>query len=67
MTILNFLLILVNTLILVSGQFLWKLGGMKRGASFHSIQDIISLFLSAYILRVLSLYGIETVLCIYPN
>lgn len=65
MTILNFLLILVNTLILVSGQFLWKFGVMQREASFQSIQDIVSLFLSPYILTGLSLYGVATVLWLF--
>ena len=65
MTIINFLLILANTLILVSGQFLWKFGLMERETSFKSIQDIISLFFSPYILSGLSLYGVATVLWLF--
>ena len=65
MTIINFLLILVNTLILVSGQFLWKIGLLQRETSFQNLQDIISLFLSPYILSGLSLYGAATVLWLF--
>lgn len=65
MTIVNFMLILANTLILVSGQFLWKFGLMDREASFKSIQDILSLFFSPYILSGLSLYGAATVLWLF--
>lgn len=65
MNITNFILILINTLILVSGQFLWKYGVMQRNVSFQSIQEIASLLLSPFILGGLALYGIATVLWLF--
>ncbi|EHL79073.1 EamA family transporter [Bacillus smithii] len=65
MTPINFVLILVNTLILVSGQFLWKYGMMKSGQSFSSLLGILKLLLSPYILTGLILYGAATVLWLF--
>lgn len=65
MSFINFILILTNTLILVSGQFLWKYGMMQRNVSFQSIQDIMSLLLSPFILSGLVLYGFATVLWLF--
>ncbi|MED1421241.1 EamA family transporter [Bacillus smithii] len=65
MTPINFVLILVNTLILVSGQFLWKYGMMKSDQSFSSLLGILKLLLSPYILTGLILYGAATVLWLF--
>jgi drug/metabolite transporter (DMT)-like permease len=65
MSILNFFLIFINTLILVSGQFLWKFGLMGRTNSYQSIEGVIKLFLSPYIISGLFLYGAATVLWLF--
>lgn len=61
----NYLLILLNTLILVSGQFIWKYGMMKNEASFSSVTDILKLLFSPYILTGLTMYGFATVLWLF--
>jgi drug/metabolite transporter (DMT)-like permease len=65
MSILNFFLILINTLLLVSGQFLWKTGLQHNESGFSSLRTIVQLMLSPYILGGLVLYGIATVLWLY--
>ena len=65
MSLTHFFLILLNTLILVSGQFLWKMGMMKQEPSFSSIGEIIKLLFSPYILSGLTLYGFATVLWLF--
>lgn len=65
MNIFNFFLIFINTLILVSGQFLWKFGLMGRTDSYQSIGGIIKLFLSPYIISGLFLYGMATILWLF--
>lgn len=65
MAIANLALILANTLILVSGQFLWKLGMQKNPGSFESLSGILRLFLSPYVLTGLFMYGAATVLWFY--
>ena len=65
MSLTHFFLILLNTLILVSGQFLWKMGMMKQQPSFSSIGEIIKLLFSPYILSGLTLYGFATVLWLF--
>lgn len=65
MTLFNALLILLNTLILVSGQFLWKIGMTNRSVSFDSIGAIIRVLFSPYILSGLFLYGMATVLWLF--
>lgn len=65
MSILNFFLILVNTLILVGGQFLWKFGLMGRSDSYESVGGVVKLFLSPYIVSGLFLYGLATVLWLF--
>ena len=65
MSLTHFFLILLNTLILVSGQFLWKIGMMKQEPSFSSIGEIIKLLFSPYILSGLTLYGFATVLWLF--
>lgn len=59
------LIILANTLILVAGQFLWKMGMTKHEHSFGSIIDIIKMLLSPYILSGLIMYGVATVLWLF--
>lgn len=65
MTLFNGLLILLNTLILVSGQFLWKIGMTNRSVSFDSLGAIIRVMLSPYIISGLFLYGMATVLWLF--
>ncbi len=65
MTLINGLLILLNTLILVSGQFLWKIGMTNRSVSFDSLNAIIRVLISPYILSGLFLYGLATVLWLF--
>jgi len=65
MTLINALLILLNTLILVSGQFLWKIGMTNRTVSFDSLGAIIRVMLSPYIISGLFLYGMATVLWLF--
>ena len=63
--IINYVLILLNTLILVSGQFLWKFGMMNKENSFSSVGEVIKLMLSPYILSGLTMYGFATVLWLF--
>lgn len=63
--IINYVLILLNTLILVSGQFLWKFGMMNKENSFSSVGEVIKLLLSPYILSGLTMYGFATVLWLF--
>lgn len=65
MTFNNFLLILLNTIVLVSGQFLFKFGLQSKNASFESIVSIIKMFISPYIISGLGLYGLATVLWLF--
>jgi drug/metabolite transporter (DMT)-like permease len=65
MNIKDFGVILINTLLLVGGQFLWKFGMVGKKHSFDSVQSIIGLMLSPPILGGLLLYGVATVLWLY--
>lgn len=66
MTPFNFILILANTLILVSGQFLWKYGmEHQQGGGFGSLRGVVQLFLSPYVIGGLALYGAATVLWLF--
>ena len=65
MTLFNGLLILLNTLILVSGQFLWKIGMTNRSVSFDSIGAITRVLISPFILSGLVLYGLATILWLF--
>lgn len=65
MNLINFLLILANTLMLVSGQFLWKFGLQSKSNVFESFYSVIKLFLSPYVLSGLFLYGLATVLWLF--
>ncbi len=65
MTMVNFLLILLNTLFLVSGQFMWKVGMQHNVSSFRSIRGVLLLFTSPYVLGGLVVYGFATVLWLF--
>ena len=65
MTPMYFILILINTLVLVSGQFLWKFGMQRSTGGFESLAGIIRLFLSPYVLSGLAMYGVATVLWLF--
>ncbi|MBW7476589.1 EamA family transporter [Paenibacillus oenotherae] len=65
MSLFQFGLILANTLMLVTGQFLWKYGLMQRDKPFESLRTIIELMFSPYILGGLMIYGFATVLWLY--
>ena len=65
MAIGNFFLILLNTLILVTGQFLWKFGIGQQEIAFSSLVSIIRLLASPFILTGLVLYGFATVLWLF--
>jgi drug/metabolite transporter (DMT)-like permease len=65
MIVINGLIILLNTLLLVSGQFLWKIGMSNRSTSFDSLGAIIRVLISPYILSGLFLYGLATVLWLF--
>jgi drug/metabolite transporter (DMT)-like permease len=65
MNISYFLLILFNTFILVSGQFLWKLGLEKETISFNSLGVIIKLMFSPFIFSGILTYGLATVLWLF--
>lgn len=65
MSIINFLLILLNTIVLVSGQFLFKFGLSSKDVSFQSLGAIIRLMFSPYIFSGLFLYAFATVLWLF--
>lgn len=65
MALVNVALILINTIILVSGQFLWKMGMQQNPGSFESLPGIFRLFMSPYVLTGLFMYGGATVLWFY--
>lgn len=65
MTIVHFLLVILNTFILVCGQFLWKYGMEKQADAFSSIFSIIRLFFTPYIFTGLVMYGLATVLWLF--
>lgn len=59
------LLVLLNTVILVSGQFLWKYGMEKQEDAFSSIFSVVRLFFTPYIFTGLVMYGLATVLWLF--
>lgn len=65
MNIVNDGLILLNTVLLVSGQFLWKVGLARKVNPFESIRSIIELMFSPFVLGGLFIYGFATVLWMY--
>ncbi|GGD76370.1 EamA family transporter [Paenibacillus nasutitermitis] len=65
MNLVQFFLILANTLMLVTGQFIWKYGLMQKAKPFESFRTIVELVFSPYILGGLFIYGCATVLWLY--
>ncbi|MFB4167187.1 EamA family transporter [Virgibacillus sp. JSM 102003] len=65
MSFLNAALILTNTIILVSGQFLWKFGLQHTPPSFASVGSIIKMFFNPFIFSGLVMYGLATILWLY--
>lgn len=65
MTPFSFILIVINTLILVSGQFLWKWGMQESAGGFQSVSGAVRLLLSPYVLTGLGMYGAATVLWLF--
>lgn len=65
MTIVQFVLILANTLMLVTGQFLWKYGLLHREKTFESLRAVLELVFSPYVLGGLFVYGCATVLWLF--
>ncbi|CAM3131056.1 EamA family transporter [Filibacter tadaridae] len=59
------LLILLNTAILVAGQFLWKFGMTKKEHDFGSVFDILKVLFSPYIFTGLIMYGVATVIWLF--
>ncbi|WP_088007131.1 EamA family transporter [Indiicoccus explosivorum] len=65
MNILHLLLVLCNTLILVAGQFLWKIGMERQTDAFASVFSVVKLFFSPFIFTGLAMYGLATVLWLF--
>jgi drug/metabolite transporter (DMT)-like permease len=65
MTFVNFCLIILNTFMLVSGQFLWKAGLQHQESSFGSFRAVLQLMVSPYIVSGLVIYGLATVLWLF--
>lgn len=61
---LNLLLVITNTLILVAGQFLWKIGMERQDISF-SVISILKVLFSPFVFLGLAMYGFATVLWLY--
>ena len=59
----DIILCLINTLLMVCGQMLFKLG--SNGKTISSISDVISMIFSPIILLALALYGCTTILWLY--
>lgn len=59
------LLIMLNTSILVAGQFLWKFGMMKKEHDFTSILGILKILFSPYIFSGLVMYGFATIIWLF--
>lgn len=57
------LLSLLNALLLVCGQLLWKAG--MTGQAFNSVQTIVKVMFSPLILAGIFIYGLSTVLWLY--
>lgn len=64
MSLLHFSLILLNTLILVSGQFLWKFGMQTQSITLDVI-SILKVLFSPFVFTGLAMYGFATVLWLY--
>ena len=61
----HLLLVLANTLILVSGQFLWKIGMERQADAFSSVFSVVKLFFTPFIFSGLAMYGMATVLWLF--
>lgn len=57
------LLTIFNSVLMVTGQTLWKLGA--TGKEIHSLGQLLRLFLSPYVLSGLMVYAFASVLWIY--
>ena len=57
------LLTIFNSVLMVTGQTLWKLGA--TGKEIHSLGQLLRLFLSPYVLAGLMVYAFASVLWIY--
>jgi drug/metabolite transporter (DMT)-like permease len=64
MSLVNFVLIVLNTLILVTGQFLWKYGMMKTTLKLDPL-SIIKILFSPFIFSGLVMYGFATILWLF--
>uniref|UniRef100_C5D881 EamA domain-containing protein n=1 Tax=Geobacillus sp. (strain WCH70) TaxID=471223 RepID=C5D881_GEOSW len=64
MSLVNFVLILLNTFILVTGQFLWKYGMMKTTFKLDPL-SIIKILFSPFIFSGLVMYGFATILWLF--
>ncbi|OQO99568.1 EamA family transporter [Geobacillus sp. 44B] len=64
MSLVNFVLILLNTVILVAGQFLWKYGMMKTTLKLDPL-SIIKILFSPFIFSGLVMYGFATILWLF--
>ncbi|WP_047150551.1 membrane protein [Aneurinibacillus tyrosinisolvens] len=65
MTLTNFLLIFLNTCMLVAGQFLWKFGLQNQKGGFASLSSIVQTIFSPYILGGIAIYGLTTILWLF--
>ncbi|RNF38250.1 EamA family transporter [Planococcus salinus] len=61
----HLILVLCNTLILVSGQFLWKIGMERQADAFSSVFSVVKLFFTPFIFSGLAMYGLATVLWLF--
>ena len=61
----DLLLILANTLMLVTGQFLWKWGMMNKQHEFSSLLGIVRILFSPPILGGLIIYAFATILWLF--
>jgi len=59
-----YLLVLVNVVLLVSGQTLWKLG-IPSDAPLNSLGKVIMVMFSPWVIAGLALYVVATVIWIY--
>lgn len=59
----NYVFILVNIILLVGGQTLWKIG--IGGRHLKNVHDVILVMLSPWVMAGLALYVIATVVWIY--
>lgn len=61
----NVVLVLMNAVLLVGGQFLWKAGMQSQQADFSQLMGVARVLLSPYILSGLVIYGFATILWLY--